>query len=69
MMTHLYLFTIPVLVSPIVALLDYYLLRNHVVMINGDPPPKLYWLIPCVLELGLFTLGLYVGYGICEVTV
>ena len=60
------LFLIPVFISPLVALLDYYLLRNHVVLLSGNPPPKWYWLTPCILELSLFTIGLYIGYGISE---
>lgn len=32
----------------------------------GDPPPKFYWLVPCILELSLFALGILTGYRLWE---
>ena len=50
--------------SPFAAILDYFALRKNFVLACGDPPPKFYWLIPCILELLLFGLGIIVGANI-----
>ena len=61
---YLIWFLLPVACSPLIALIDFYALREHCTLANGDPPGKYFWLVPCIVETVIFSIGLYVGYGI-----
>lgn len=50
-----------VLTIPVVALLDYKLLRKNYEQEYGHDPGKWFWLWPCILELMIFNAGIVVG--------
>ena len=52
---------INIVAIPIVALLDYHFLHDHVEVATGKPVGQWFWLWPCVLELGLFNAGISLG--------
>ena len=54
-----------ILMIPVTALIDYFAFRNRFKELGMEPMKWHYFVMPCALELGFFTLGYIMGSGAC----
>ena len=60
-MNYLVLIALVICMVPVMAIIDYCLLRDHVAKCTGKEPGVWFWSIPCVVEVGCFVIGVLVG--------